>query len=116
MSFTDNEDVPRTDHLFLCVELVHHLSFGTETDEDEVHSSWFCRHRCLVDTFGQQKIVVEIGRLTPCLDLVQVGFFDLYFYHVLMFLVSPAFSLMVLSIPLYKRETRPSFLALMVQL
>ena len=87
MTVADYQDIARFDHLFLGIQLVHHLSLDTQSDQDEVHASGLCRHRCLVDTFCQQEVVVQIYGLAPSLGLVKVGFFDelFFLYHVLMF-------------------------------
>ena len=116
MLFADDKDVARGDVHLLAVELIHNLSFRTEPDDDEVHLSGLCGHRCLVDAFRQQEVIVQKDRFAPLFGLFKISFLDLqlFFYHVLMFWVWPAFILMVFCCPLYNKVIVPLFLALMV--
>ena len=96
MTLTDDQQVARVDDSFMSIHLIDDLASCAESDEDEVHPTGFSGHGSLVDTFGQQEVVVQIDGFAPCLCLVQVGFFDLKLsHHVLMFWVLPAFVLMV---------------------
>ena len=72
MTVTDEQDVTWFDNLFLGIQLIHDLSLNTQSDEDEVHASGFCRHWCLVDTFCQQEVIIQKYGLTPRLCLVKV--------------------------------------------
>ena len=77
MLFADDKDVARCDVHLLAVELIHNLSFRTEPDDDEVHLPGLCGHRCLIDAFCQQEVIVQKDRFAPLFGLFKIGFLDL---------------------------------------
>ena len=122
MALTDDKDIAWLDDLLLCIEFIDNFTLRTEADNDDIHLSRLCRHRCFIDMLRQKKVVIQKHGFTPFLRLFQVAFFQgrlfiylFFFYHVFTFCVSPAFNLIVFCWPLYNKVRVPFFLALILQ-
>ena len=77
MLVADHQNITRFNDLLDGIQLIHDLTFGTQSDHDEVHVEGFCGHGDLINAFRENQIVVKRDGTAPVLSPDDISFFNI---------------------------------------